>query len=168
MCISLSLSFSFISAFPLHPQPLIKARPDNVTSAASPLFGASQPPWGDSKSSKPNMRTAGCASEMPSDQFLTVCFPVIPDVFQVFIDKNTPPPVAYVTLDTWKFRTEDHPQHPGTLSSLLGGCGPLSVKKCKKSPSSWAYTINHDQETYHKSYITIDNPKIETHFGPKI
>ena len=104
-------------------KPLIKARSDNVTSDASPLFGACQPPWGDSKSSKPNMRTAGCACEMPSDQFLTVCLPVFPDVFQVFIDKNTPPPVAYVTLDTWKFRTEDHPQHPGTLSSLLGGCG---------------------------------------------
>lgn len=97
--------------------------PTTLTSAASPLFGASQPPWGDSKSSKPNMRTARCAAEMPSDQFLTVCLPVIPDVFQVFIHKNTPPPVAYVTLDTWKFRTEDHPQHPGTLSSLLGGCG---------------------------------------------
>ena len=45
---------------------------------------------------------------------------------------------------------------------------PLSVKKSKKSPSSWAYTINHDQEAYHKSYIIIDNPKKETHFGPKI
>ena len=155
-------------------KPLIKAqaRPDNVTSAASPLFGASKPPWGDSKSSKPNMRTAGCASEMPSDQFLTVCLPIIPDVFQVFIDKNTPPPVAYVTLDTWA-----HLEIPNWRSSTTSwnsflstgrSWPPLSVKKCKKSPSSWAYTINHDQEAYHKSYIIIDNPKIETHFGPKI
>ena len=94
-------------------KPLVKARSDNVTSAASPLFGASLTP--------------GCASEVPSDQFLTVCLPVFPDGFQVFIDKNTPPAVAYVTLDARKFR-EDHPQHPGTLSSLLGVATPVRKK----------------------------------------
>ena len=116
--------------------------PTTLTSAASPLFGASQPPWGDSKSSKPNMRFAGCASQMLSDQFLTGLFASFPGCFPSFHWQEHPPThslrnIGHLEIPNWRSST-------ASWNSFLSTgrlWPPPSVKRCKKSPSSWAYTI---------------------------
>ena len=116
--------------------------PTTLTSAASPLFGASQPPWGDSKSSKPNMRFAGCASQMLSDQFLTGLFASFAGCFPSFHWQEHPPTrslrnIGHLEIPNWRSST-------ASWNSFLSTgrlWPPPSVKRCKKSPSSWAYTI---------------------------
>ena len=142
------LSLSFISAFPLHPQ----------TSHQGPLrqrdFCRITTVWGvwDAFGSVPHRLFASFPG----------CFPSFH--WQEHSPTRSLRNIGRLEIPNWRSSTTSW----NSFLSTGRLWPPLSVKKSKKSPSSWAYTINHDQEAYHKSYIIIDNPKIETHFGPKI
>ena len=165
MCISLSL----ISAFPLHPQ---TSHPGTLRQRdfwRITTVWCLPTPLGRLKELKAKhencwLRGGDAFGSVPHRLFASN-----PGCFPSFHSQEHSPTrslrnIGHLEIPNWRSSTTSW----NSFLSTGRLWPPLSVKKCKKSPSSWAYTINHDQEAYHKSYIIIDNPKIETHFGPKI